>query len=268
MSHFAASQRGRRPHRVLSRLPRPRASLWPSHGFIDYVKILAQVGYIYAIAFPDRPEWRQQPYPPTICGVRQALITLCLRFAEERFPLAFSLDWLKRIIPGHNFDADDMAAIPIASWGVDVIADPLTYYPDSFKPPLNFLAWGYIQEMYCDDVEPELLPGCEHEMPLAPNWTIRHTAALARQAHLPSPLCYLAEAAEYVASATGNPWLDIDIDIYYDCFYDENLIEWSPENVLALKTQYEAALVIDKRIADLMGWVAEDRDNRMKQILA
>lgn len=268
MLGIAAGECSCRPHRILSRPARPRLSLWPGHGFLDCVKILAQLCHIYNIAFPDRPEWRQQSYEPTIYGVRHALIALYLRFADDLFPLAFSLDWLKRIIPGQNFDTGELAAIPIAPWGVDVIADPLTYYPDSFKPPLDFLAWGYLQEMYRVDVEPELLPGCEHEMPLAPNWTIRHTADLVRRAQLPPPLCYLAEAADYIANATGNPWLDFDIDVYYDCYYGENPIEWSPENVQALKAQYEAALVIDKRIGELMNWVAEDKDNRMQQILA
>lgn len=265
---LAAGERSRCPHRVLIKPARPRMSLWPNRGFLDCVKILAQLHHIYAIAFPNRPEWQQQPYQPTIGGVRHALITLCLRFAEDLFPLAFSLDWLKRIIPGENFDANELAAIPIAPWGVDVIADPHYHFPDSFKPPLDFLSWGLFQETYRYEIEPDMLPACQHEMLLPPNWSVRNTAVLIRQAQLPPPLCYLAEAAEYIANATGNPWLDFDIDVYYDCFIDESPIEWSPENVQALKAQYEAALGIDKQIGELMAWVAEAEADRMKQILA
>jgi len=268
MCHAAAGERAGCPHRLL-RPSRPAQQLWPGAGYLACIQILAQVRFIYQIAFPDRPEWQAEEYEATNCGARHALIALCLRFADHLFPLAFSLEWLQQIDVTRNFDAGELAAIPIAPRGVDVLGDPYFYGTDAFEPPYDFFAWGFIQEVYRWEVEDEgYLPEYGLPFPLPPTWSLTRTARLIRQAGLPEPLCYLAVVAEYMASSAGNPWLDYEIDHYYEYIYDEASIEWTPENVRALKQQYDEALERERQMKTIASWVAADPNNRMSAILS
>lgn len=268
MCHAAPSERAGCPHRLL-RPSRPAQQLWPGAGYLTCIQILAQVRFIYQVAFPDRPEWQAETYEATNCGARQALIALCLRFDDHLFPLAFSLEWLQQIDAPRNFDASELAAIPIAPRGVDVLGDPIFYGPDAFKPPYDFFAWGFIQEVYRGEVEDVVyLPEYDLPFPLPPAWSLSRTAGLIRQAGLPEPLCHLAIVAEYMANSVGNPWLDYDIDHYDECIYDEAPIEWTPENVRRLKQQYDEALKLESQMKVITTWVAADPLNRMKAILA
>jgi hypothetical protein len=192
-----------------------------------------------------------------------------LRFADHLFPLAFSLEWLQQIDVSRNFDASELAAIPIAPRGVDVLGDPYFYGPDTFKPPYDFFAWGFIQEVYRGEVEDVVdLPAYDLPFPLPSTWSLTRTTSLIRQASLPEPLCHLAVVAEYMANSTGNPWLDYEIDQYYEYIYDEASIEWTPQNVRALKGQYDEALELERQMNAIASWVAADAKNRMSAILA
>ncbi|MAU00698.1 MAG: hypothetical protein CL608_26435 [Anaerolineaceae bacterium] len=268
MCHAATSERAGRPHRLL-RPPRSAQQLWPGTGYLTCIQILAQVRFIYQVAFPDRPQWQAETYRATNCGVRHALIALCLRFADHLFPLAFSLEWLQQIDVTRSFDAGELAAIPIAPRGVDVLGDPYFYGPDAFEPPYDFFAWGLIQEAYREEVEDEVyLPTYHLSFPLPRTWSVTRTAHLIRQARLPEPLNHLAIVAEYIAGSTSNPWLDYEIDQYYEYLYDEAPIEWTPENVRRLKQQYDEALELERQMKAIETWVAADPDNRMRAILA
>jgi hypothetical protein len=243
--------------------------LWPGTAYLACIQILAQVRFIYQVAFPGRPEWQAEAYEATNYGVRHALIALCLRFAGDLFPLAFSLKWLQQVEIPRTFDAGQLAAIPIAPMGVDVLGDPYYYGPDAFDPPYDFFAWGFIQELYRPEVEDEsLLPEYPLPFPLPRDWSLARTANLIRQAALPEPLCHLAVVADFIANNTGNPWLDYEIDNYYEYIYDESPLEWTPENVRRLKQQYQEALELEGRMSALESWVAEDSPNRMRAILA
>ena len=268
MCQPAASERTDRSSRLL-RSPRSAQQLWPGTGYLTFIQILAQVRFIYRVAFPDLLEWQAETYQATNCGVRHALITLCLRFADHLFPLAFSLEWLQQIDMTRNFDTGELAAIPIAPRGVDVLGDPYFYSPDAFEPPYDFFAWGLIQEVYREEVEDEdYLPAYDLPCPLPRTWSLSHTAHLIRLAKLPEPLSYLAAVADYIAASTGNPWLDHEIDNYYDYIYEEEPIAWTPDNVRRLKQQYDQALELEHQMKTIETWVATDPHNRMKAILA
>ena len=203
MCQTAAGERTGCPHRLL-RPDRPAQQLWPGAGYLTCIQILAQVRFIYQAAFPDRPQWLTETCEATNCGTRHALITLCLRFADHLFPLAFSPDWLQQIDVTRSFDAGELAAIPIAPRGVDVIGDPAFNGPDAFQPPYDFFAWGFIQEVYRGDVEDaDYLPDYPLPFPLPRTWSLSRTAQLIRQAGLPEPLNHLAVVAEYIANSTG-----------------------------------------------------------------
>lgn len=268
MCQPAAGERAGRSYRLLRR-PRSAQQLWPGAGYLVCIQILAQVRFIYQVAFPDRPEWQAETYEATNCGVRHALIALCLRFADHLFPLAFSLEWLQQIDVTRNFDAGELAVIPIAPRGVDVLGDPYFNGPDAFEPPYDFFAWGLIQEVYREEVEDEdYLPAYHLPFPLPRTWSLTQTAHLIRQAHLPEPLDHLAVVAEYIAASTGNPWLDHEIDQYYEYLYEEEPIAWTPDNVRRLKQQYDEALELERQMKAIETWVAADSHNRMQAILA
>ncbi len=268
MCHAAAGERAGCPHRLL-KPPRSAQQLWPGTGYLTCIQILAQVRFIYQVAFPDRPEWQAETYQATNGGVRHALITLCLRFADHLFPLAFSLEWLQQIDVTRNFGVDELAAIPIAPRGVDVLGDPFFNGPDAFDPPYDFFAWGLIQEAYREEVEDEVyLPTYHLPFPLPRTWSVTQTAHLMRQANLPEPLNHLAVVAEYIAGSTGNPWLDYEIDQYYESLYYEAPVAWTPENVHRLKQQYDEALELERQMEAIESWVAADAHTRMRAILA
>ncbi|MCA9943356.1 MAG: hypothetical protein H6656_00445 [Ardenticatenaceae bacterium] len=243
--------------------------LWTDAGYLDCLQILARVQFIYQIAFPNQPEWQSELYAPTNQGVRHALITLCLRFADHLFPLAFSLDWLQQIDVRRNFNVRELDHIPIAPRGVDVLEDPYYHHPDTFKPPYDFFVWGFIHEMFGPEVE-ELRYLPEYPLPfsLPRNWSLEETARLIRQASLPEPLSHLALIADYIAARTGNIWLDADIDQYYETIYAETPIAWTTENVRSLKELHDQAVVIESQMAALAAWVAVEEESRMKAILA
>lgn len=268
MCHAAAGERAGCPHRLL-RPSRSAQQLWPGTGYLPCIQILAQVQFIYQVAFPDHPQWQAETCQATNSGVRHALITLCLRFADHLFPLAFSLEWLQQIDVTRNFGFAELAAIPIAPRGVDVLGDPFFNGPDAFDPPYDFFAWGLIQEAYREEGEDEVyLPTYHLPFPLPRTWSVTRTAHLMRQANLPEPLNYLAVVAEYIAGSTGNPWLDYEIDQYYDYLYDEAPIEWTPENVHRLKQQHDEAVELERQMKAVDTWVAAAPHNRMKAILA
>ena len=243
--------------------------LWTGAGYLDCLQILARVQFIYQVAFPDKSEWQSELYAPTNQGVRQAVITLCLRFADHLFPLAFSLDWLQQLDVRRNFDVRDLDHIPIAPRGIDVLEDPYYHHPDTFKPPYDFFVWGFIHEMFGPEVE-ELSYLPEYPLPfsLPRNWSLEETARLIRQARLPEPLSHLAWIADYIANRTGNLWLDADIDQYYETIYAETPIAWTTENVRSLKELHDQAVVIESQMAALAAWVAVEEESRMKAILA
>ena len=268
MCHSATSERAGCSYRLL-KPPHSAQQLWPGAGYLTCIQILAQVRFIYQVAFPDRLQWQAETYQATNCGVRHALIALCLRFTDYLFPLAFSLEWLQKIDVTRSFDAGELAAIPIAPRGVDVLGDPYFNGPDAFEPPYDFFAWGLIQEVYREEVEDEdYLPAYHLSFLLPRTWSLTHTAHLIRQACLPEPLNYLAVVSEYIAGSTGNPWLDYEIDQYYESLYYEAPIEWTPENVRLLKQQYDEALELERQMKAIETWVATDPHNRMKAILA
>lgn len=268
MCQPAAGERAGRSYRLL-RPPRSAQQLWPGAGYLVCIQILAQVRFIYQVAFPNRPEWQAETYQATNCGIRHALITLCLRFADHLFPLAFSLEWLQEIDATRNFDTGELATIPIAPRGVDVLGDPYFNGPDAFELPYDFFAWGLIQEVYRGEVEDEYdLPAYHLPFPLPRTWSLTQTAHLIRQAGLPEPLNYLAIVAEYIAASTGNPWLDYEIDQYYEYLYEEDPIAWTPGNVCRLKQQYDDALELERQMKAIETWVAADPRNRMQAILA
>ncbi|MCB8980596.1 MAG: hypothetical protein H6657_24565 [Ardenticatenaceae bacterium] len=208
-------------------------------------------------------------YAPTNCGVRHALSTLCLRFADHLFPLAFSLEWLQQIDVRHNFNVRELDHIPIAPRGIDVLEDPDFHHPDTFKPPYDFFVWGIVHEMFAPEVEDlSCLP--EYHLPffLPHNWSMAQTAMLIRQANLPEPLSHLALIADYIANRTGNLWLDIDIDQYYESIYDESPLEWTTQNIQALKQLHDQAEEMESQMAAVEAWVALEEEGRMKAILA
>lgn len=268
MCHPATGERAGCPHRLL----RPACSvqqLWPGTGYLSCIQILAQVRFIYQVAFPDHPEWQAETYRPTNGGVRHALITLCLRFTDHLFPLAFSLEWLQQIDVTRNFSAAELAAIPIAPRGVDVLGDPFFNGPDAFDPPYDFFAWGLIQEAYREEVEDAVyLPTYHLPFPLPRTWSVTLTAHLMRQAALPEPLNHLAIIADYIAGSTGNPWLDHEIDQYYESLYDEAPLDWTWENICRLKQQYDEALELERQMEAIETWVNLAPRKRMKAILA
>ena len=150
-----------------------------------------------------------------------------------------------------------------------MLGDPYFHGPDAFEPPYDFFVWGFIQEVYRWEVEDESdLPEYCLPFPLPPTWSLTRTARLIRQAGLPEPFCHLAVVAEYIASSAGNPWLDYEIDQYYEYIYDEASIEWTPENVHALKRQYDEALELKRQMKAIASWVAADPNNRMRAILS
>ncbi|MCA9875719.1 MAG: hypothetical protein KC441_18740, partial [Anaerolineales bacterium] len=268
MCQPAAGERAGRSYRLL-RPPCSAQQLWPGTGYLVCIQILARVRFIYQVAFPDRPEWQAETYAATNCGVRHALIALCLRFADHLFPLAFSLEWLQEIDVTRNFDAGELAAIPIAPRGVDVLGDPYFNGPAAFEPPYDFFAWGLIQEVYRGEVEDEdYLPAYHLPFPLPRTWSLTQTTHLIRQAGLPEPLNHLAVVAEYIAASTGNPWLDHEIDNYYEYIYEEEPIAWTPDNVRRLKQQFDEALELEHQMKAIETWVATDPHNHMKAILA
>jgi hypothetical protein len=268
MCQPAAGERAGRPHRLL-KPARSAQQLWPGAGYLTCIQILAQVRFIYQVAFPDRSEWQAETYEATNCGTRHALIAPCLRFADDLFPLAFSLEWLQKIDVTRNFDAGELAAIPIAPRGVDVVGDPTFNSPDAYEPPYDFFVWGLIREVFGGEVEDEdYLPAYHLSFPLPRTWSLSRTAHLIRQADLPEPLNHLAVIAEYIAGSVGNPWLDHEIDQYYEYLYDEDPIAWTPENVRRLKQQYDEALALERQMKAIETWVAANPDNRMKAILA
>ena len=263
-----ASERSRCPRRLL-RLVRSTQPAWPGVGYLDCLQILARVQFIYQIAFPNQPKWQSELYAPTNQGVRHALITLCLRFADHLFPLAFSLDWLQQIDVRRNFNVRELDHIPIAPRGVDVLEDPYFHHPDTFKPPYDFFVWGLIHEMFGSEVEDlSCLPEYLLPFSLPRNWSVEETARLIRQARLPEPLCHLALIADYIANRTGNLWLDADIDHYYEIIYEETPIEWTTENMHTLKELYDQAVVVESQMAASAAWVAVEEESRMKAILA
>ena len=256
------------PHRLL-RLVRPTQPVWPEAGYLDCLQILARVHFIYQISFPNQAEWQSELYAPTNQGVRQALITLCLRFADHLIPLAFSLEWLQQIDVRRNFNVRELDHIPIAPRGIDVLEDPYYHYPDNFKPPYDFFVWGLMHEMFGPEVE-ELCYLPEYPLPLSlpRNWSLEETAKLVRQARLPEPLSHLALIADYIAKRTGNLWLDADSDHYYETSYEETPIAWTTENVRALTELHNKAVVIESQMATIAAWVAVEAESRMKAILA
>ena len=268
MCYAAAGECDGCPYRLL-RPSRSAQQLWPGTGYLSCIQILAQVRFIYQVAFPDRPEWLVETYRPPNGGVRHALITLCLRFADHLFPLAFSLEWLQQIDVTSNFSAAELAAIPIAPRGVDVLGEPFFNGPDAFDPPYDFFAWGLIQEAFQEEVEDAAdLPTYPLPFPLPRTWSVTLTAHLMRQANLPEPLNHLAVVAEYIAGSIGNPWLDHEIDQYYEYLYDEAPIEWTWENICRLKQQFDEALELERQMEAIETWVAADSHNHMKAILA
>ena len=243
--------------------------LWTGAGYLDCLQILARVQFIYQVAFPDKSEWQSELYAPTNQGVRQAVITLCLRFADHLFPLSFSLEWLQQIDVRRNFNVRELDHIPLAPRGIDVLEDPYYHHPDTFKPPYDFFVWGFIYETFGSEVE-ELSYLPEYPLPfsLPRNWSLEETARLIRQARLPEPLSHLAWIADYIAARTGNLWLDADIDQYYEIIDAETPIAWTAENVHTLKELHDQAVVIESQMAALAAWVAVEEESRMKAILA
>lgn len=79
----------------------------------------------------------------------------------------------------------------------------------------------------------------------------------------PGPLRNLCHAVESLAGATGNEWIDVD----EDCFYQCELPAWKEQTVLWLAEDWKEASEIRKKAQRVHKWVGDD-PRRLKQVEA